>query len=390
MTLDFYLSEMSVSNAHGGGLTLQRVLGAELSDIKLFVHLTPFATDFPPVERVKHRALDLPMWLETSAGRRFLGCRPSSWLAQKPWVRQLHGKQVATEVARHFHSSGTPLRALICPQGVAALYATEALLQRRDVEYATWVMDDHLVRWQGGSWYYPPQIEALFARHLRQAKSIFVISPVMQEFFKHRFGVDSRVLFSPADPDPTPSWDVPHTKREIRLGYFGALGPWQLDALEFLALHLEGANASLDIFTAAETRPSCLNIEAVNFRGRLSPKAVPAAMRGYHALVLPASFKPDLRHLSEFNIPTKLSECIAGGTVTLVVAPPYAAVVRLLKGCGAAVMINEQKNSVVAEALGRLSAERNQVLQAARAYAQEHLSKAAMRRVWTEGLSSLN
>ncbi len=37
MKFDFYLSEMSVSDKHGGGLTLQRILGADLNDIDHFV-----------------------------------------------------------------------------------------------------------------------------------------------------------------------------------------------------------------------------------------------------------------------------------------------------------------------------------------------------------------
>jgi hypothetical protein len=47
MKFDFYLSEMSVSDKHGGGLTLQRILGADLEDIDSFIHVNRFATDLP-------------------------------------------------------------------------------------------------------------------------------------------------------------------------------------------------------------------------------------------------------------------------------------------------------------------------------------------------------
>jgi hypothetical protein len=43
MGIDFYLSEMSVSDRHGGGLTLQRVLGDDLDRIRLFAHISRFA-----------------------------------------------------------------------------------------------------------------------------------------------------------------------------------------------------------------------------------------------------------------------------------------------------------------------------------------------------------
>ena len=45
----YYLSEMSVSEMHGGGLTLHRVLQDDLDEFDRFVHLTNFATDTAPI-----------------------------------------------------------------------------------------------------------------------------------------------------------------------------------------------------------------------------------------------------------------------------------------------------------------------------------------------------
>ena len=80
MDLDFYLSEMAVSDATGGGLTLLRTLGADVESIPLFVHVHPYghlesaARLDSPAEALRTRCLDLPpMWMTTPPARRMLG-----------------------------------------------------------------------------------------------------------------------------------------------------------------------------------------------------------------------------------------------------------------------------------------------------------------------------
>ena len=392
LTLDFYLSEMSVSDQHGGGLTLQRVLGDDLDRIALFAHLSRFATDHPASKRFEPRCLDMPIWVETNAVRKIMSGRITAWLLGRPALVEMHARQAASSICAFFPPSERPLRGLVCPQAATSLYAVEGLTKSRPIEYITWMMDDHLVRWRDGNWEYPPHIEDLLARHLRRARCVFVISPAMAEFFQERFGVESTVLFSPADIGGDPQWEVSHDGESARLGYFGAIGQWQLDALRLVAESLKSANASLDIYSADRSVPEPLRHPAVTARGRLRPADVVSTMRRYDAVVLPASFDPAMRHMSGLNIATKMSECLASGTVTLLIAPRYAAMVRFLDSSGGAVIVRDNIINAVVDAIAQLrnGSNRKAVLQSARNLVQSHLSTAAMRQVWLKGAARLN
>jgi hypothetical protein len=98
-------------------------------------------------------------------------------------------------------------------------------------------------------------------------------------------------------------------------------------------------------------------------------------MRRYDAVVLPASFDPAMRHLSGLNIATKMSGCLASGTVTLLIGPRYAAMARFLEGSGAAVIVSDNMGSAVVDAVARLRnrGNRSAVLQSARNPVESHL-----------------
>ena len=384
MAVDFYLSEMSVSDLHGGGLTLQRVLGEDLDRIRVFVHVNRFASDFPPCERTKPRSLDLFTPLESDQARGAIGCRPAAWLARRPLFRAWHGRRAARAVSARFAGQKAPLRAVVCPQGADSLYTIEALSRLRHVEYISWVMDDHLVRWSGNEWHYPPGIERLLARHLQRAKRIFVISPAMGEFYRSRFGIESEVLFGPADVLRVPAATASPV-RGLRLGYFGAVDQWQLDALCVVADALPIAEASLDVYSGGGALPMELQRPQVSFKGRLAPAQVVRAMGTYHAVVLPVSFRSDLRHMSQFNIATKMGECLASGAVTLLVGPNYAAMVRFLAGSGAACIASSPLAEAVVEALRHLRNPewRQRTLTAARDFLVANASVEVMRQRWS-------
>jgi glycosyltransferase involved in cell wall biosynthesis len=389
--VDLYLSEMSVSDRHGGGITLQRVLGADLEQVRVFAHVSRFAADMPPSERFAARGLDMPLWTETDSVRRIIGCRAGHRLSNWRVVHRAHARWAAARIASRFTGSKQVVRGLVCPQAVASLYTTEALSQMCRFHYVTWVMDDHLVRWQGGSWHYPPHVEGLLARHLQRARAVFVISPTMGQYFRDRFGIVSKVLFSPADFREEPRWEIARGEGGLRLGYFGAVDRWQLDALLLLADCLEQANAQLDIYTASVSPSKALRSRGVRFRGRLQPGEIAAAMRDYDAVVLPASFDPAMRHITELSLATKMSECLASGTVSLLIAPPYAAMARYLAGTNAAVVVSERSVRSMSDALVRLRnpSERITVLRAARNLVEARLTTQVMRDTWVAGVACL-
>jgi hypothetical protein len=390
--LDFYLSEMAVSDQHGGGLTLQRVLGNDLDRIKHFVHVSPFAADCPAAERLLSRCMDWSSPFERGKMRRTIGCRPSHWISQRHFQHVWQARRVGRAIEGLFAREKRPLRALVCPQNVSSLFALRELIRRRPVEYITWMMDDHLVRWRNGAWEYPPYVEALLGRHLKEAKHVFVISPTMGEFYRQRFGVDSHVLFGPTEVRDWSTGATGEIQPEIRIAYFGSLDWWQLDALALLANGLCAAGAKLDIFSLRGSLPDELQRDTVSLKPPIQADKVLETMRAYDCVVLPISFRPELRHMSEFNIATKMSECLASGTITLVIGPAYAAMVRYLQPTGVACIMTDVRESILAEQLRKLKnvEYRNSILNQAQRLVKSELSTSVMRQRWRDGLVSLN
>jgi len=259
-----------------------------------------------------------------------------------------------------------------------------------DLNYVTWIMDDHLLRYKYGEWQYPPRIWKLMSDHLRAASQVLVISPSLGEFYRREFGVESRVLFGPADPIGEPVWQAV-SKSGARLGYFGSIGEWQLDGLVKLSRLLPSVNATLDVFSSISELPARLKLPRVVLRGNIPSETVIHKMRTYDAVVLPIGFSDSLRHLSEFNIATKMSECIASGTATLVIGPKHAAMVKFLEPYNAAWIESVlTPDSLVANISSLLGCEsRKERLTNARDLVKRVLSTTAMRQTWLSVLSSM-
>jgi hypothetical protein len=213
-------------------------------------------------------------------------------------------------------------------------------------------MDDHVLRHNGERFEYPRGFWPLMARHLRQAAHVVVISGAMRDFYRKEFGVDSTVIFGGATVSGEPDRAAPNATRDgpVRLAYFGAVDVWQKDALAALAAVLPKIGAILDIYSAFPPPPDIV-LPGVTHRGFLSPREVPATMRQYDAVVLPISFRADLRNMTDLNIATKMSELLASGTLTLVVGPRHAAMVQFLLPHDAALMANQTDIATLAAAV---------------------------------------
>lgn len=390
MALDFYLSEMAVSSLHGGGITLQRILGSDLGGISRFIYPSRFAKDLPPIASLQPRSEYTLHRLERNAARKWLGHRPCRWLIKKGVLRRAHIRQCSSNINAAFPNHGA-LKGLVCPQSETSVLVLEALKSRRKVRYITWMMDDHVVRLRNGDWTYPRGFKKIFEKHLCEAEKVFVISPRLGSFYKREFGVDSQVLFGPADIVDEPARLAPRAGGGCRLGYFGSLGSWQLDALLKLAKHLHLLDATLDIFTPASALPLELQIPRVNLRHSISSSMVIQEMRKYDAVVLPISFSESNRHLTDFNIATKMSECLASGTVTLVVAPEYAAMVDFLIPHHAACFSRADSVEELRVTFENLKDEsyRRTLLGSARGLVNSELSTSVMQGRWKEAVFKL-
>ena len=374
---------MCVSDLHGGGLTVQRVLDGDLDAIGHFIYLSRFASLYPASARFAARSLNILPWNETDIFRKMVGCTQAEWLSQKPTILRANARHMASIFDRQFPREKTPC-GLVCPQSLVSLYAVDAIVRKRPVEYLTWIMDDHKVHWKNGRWEYSKHAEKIMYRHLNAARAVIVGSPAMGEFYRERFGVDFTVLLSPADPTGEPHWEIEHREDEIRLAYFGAIAWWQIDALEALSESLDLANATLDLYTGDSTFLSRLRNPRVIYRGRVAPSDVIKIMRSYDAVVLPVSFTEKMRNMSQFNIATKTSECLASGTVTFLIGPSYSAMARYLENTGAALIATDPAPAACARVVSELRDRdrRRALLQSAANLVETELSSKAIRRIW--------
>nr|WP_294949412.1 glycosyltransferase [uncultured Mucilaginibacter sp.] len=382
MKFDFYLSEMSVSDKHGGGLTLQRILGDDLNDIAHFIHVNRFAADLPAKGEFLKRSTDILSVWESDLARKLIGRSRASKISKKLWITKMRANVAAKKMAAMFKTR-QQITGLICPQGANAIFTLEALKKHKQVKYITWVMDDHLVKYESNGWQYPQGMEAVFAKHLHEAERVLVISPAMQQFYKERFGVESTVLFGSSGVAGSATQFEVKTNA-LKIGYFGAVAAWQRDALATVAGALKGTDVQLDIYSGIDKLPAELNTEGVYFKGSVAPAMVLKAMQNYDAVLLPISFRQKIRNMSEFNIATKMSEYLACGVPVLAVGPQYAAMVNYLDKHNAAITVASGDESAIRDGFKRL---RNPqivaaILKNAQKLVVDEVGTEPMRRVW--------
>lgn len=379
-----YLSEMSAAPIHGGGITLHRVLGMGLQRFQHYVQLFRSINDDGPEWPDKSRYLAFRFWPQATSVKRTIGCTLAYRFFSSNAVRRLHAYSLAkTLVKRGIITGGT--RLLVCPQGVFTLYVMHKLQRLAEISYVTWFMDDHLVRCKEGEWKYGYDHERLMKEHLERAKQIFVISPQLAEFYRQRFGIKSKVLFGPCEQVQAPLYERMQTDGSCRLAYFGAFGPWQLDVLEALLPLIKNGTARLDLFTHGPAPiPNSFKDAGVIQRGHVNVEDVLKTMQRFDGVVLPISFRPEFRHMSYFNIATKMSECLGSGTPTLVIGPADSAMVRFLAPHAAAVIADDLREVPLKKAIEELCLPtvRRHVLSNAKKLVREQLNQDEMRRRW--------
>lgn len=347
------MSEMIALPIHGGGVTLERILGADLKRFDWFAETIRYdhesAATYPGA-----RSHSFGFWPLERKLRPALGCSLSHALASHPFTRKCFARRAAHRLSKEEPALGTS-RLLVCPQADVTLLMLQALRKRFEIEYVTWIMDDHLVTWRDGGWHYPPGFESLMREHLLHARQIFVISPAMRDFYRERFGVDSTVLCGPAAPlasevpVPLPQGAVP------RLVYFGSLGRWQNDAISLLAPVLAAGGATLDVYShSPDSLPADLTKEGASVRGSIPASEVLARSAGYDAVVLPVSFREELRNMSYFNVATKFAECLASPVPTLLIGPADSAMVRIARSASACAIVDHPSPTLVHETITSL------------------------------------
>ncbi len=369
---------------------MHRVLGEDLERFDWFAMTLHYPAQKRPEYKARQRNHCYPWWDIQSFLRPITGSSLANRVSFHPLMRAAFARIVARRLLRA-QPGILGSRMLVCPQADITIPVLEELRRLARISYVTWVMDDHLLKWKGGEWVYPNGFEGKMGRHLREAEKVYVISPAMREFYKTRFGVDSTVLCGPASPGIPPQPPI-QSGGILRLAYFGSLGPWQNDAMELLAPALNRREIALDVFCHnPEAMPPAIKTAGAQLRSGVAAKDVLALCGSYDGVVLPISFKDELRNMSYFNIATKFSECLASGVPTVIIGPSDAVMVKIAAAGQAAVIVDTYSPDAVTHALGVLRdpSKRKNILHAARELLDSEFSTEVMQSRWESSAAFL-
>lgn len=383
----YYLSEISVSGQHGGGLTLQRILQDDLHLFRQYFVISAFGTQFTPVPAVAEHTVGVCGIEDTYLNKGRVRRRLRRFLQDRGWLMGWNARSIVRRLQRKATMEESYW--LVVPQSELSVRVTNLLYEKYKIKYAIWQMDDHLVRHTNGQLRYEEPIQKQMAAFMRHAAFRWVISPAMQEWYHQKWGVRSQVLFGPGAATGLPLRVQATQQQPLRLVYFGAVTAWQLDALVFLADQLKVINAELHIYSAKDNLPEAIKKSGVEYKGSVPGSEVAALANSYDGIILPISFAPALYNLSALNIATKMSECLASGTVTVVIGPDYAAMVQYLQPHDCALLITDQDKA--AEQLQQLrdEAKRETWLNNAATLVSRQLTPAAMHSNWRKGYEVL-
>jgi len=196
------------------------------------------------------------------------------------------------------------------------------------------VADDGLETQKGG-------VSATIGQLLGGAAARISISEEMRQEYARRYGVDSHVLHNGAADDlfAEPGLAERHDE-EFVVRYLGSIVPGQhFSAIEDIAaavirLANDGVPVRFEIWGGSWTRHHAEKLadgHAVVYCGPAGKAAGFALLKSADLLVIPVSFEEAAFPKNRLSLPTKLAECLASGTPTLVYGPAGAAPVEFCR-----------------------------------------------------------
>ena len=90
-------------------------------------------------------------------------------------------------------------------------------------------------------------------------------------------------------------------------------------------------------------------------RDEVRPEDVARVIAEADVAFLPLSFYPDMRHVVETSLPSKIAEYLAAGLPVLAHAPSYSTVARYCSEHGCGLVVDEPNEAALRDALLRLS-----------------------------------
>jgi len=247
------------------------------------------------------------------------------------------------------------------------------------------VADDGLEHQRGG-------VSASTKELLAGAAARISISEEMRQEYSDRYGVDSHVLHNGAaddlfaDPAPAVRRDDHFVVR-----YLGSIVPGQhFSAIEdiaaaVIALADAGVPVRFEIWGGSWTREHAETLtdgRAVVYRGAVGKADGFALLQSADLLVIPVSFDEAAFSKNRLSLPTKLAECLASGTPTLVYGPAGAAPVEFCRRHHVGAFIDERSTDKVGAYIRDLAANRAVARAAAmpaREFIRQHYTAARAR-----------
>ena len=218
------------------------------------------------------------------------------------------------------------------------------------------------------------------------------ISEEMRQEYARRYGVDSHVLHNGASEELFAPAAVAETRNdEFVIRYLGSIVPGQhFGAIEDIAAAVRslagaGVKVRFEMWGGSWTKQHAETLvdgRAVVYCGGIGQAEGFALLKTADLLVIPVSFDAASFAKNRLSLPTKLAECLASGTPTLVYGPAGAAPVEFCRRHRVGSFIDERSVDSLAAFIRRMAENRADVRAAAtpgREFVRQHYTAARAR-----------
>jgi glycosyltransferase involved in cell wall biosynthesis len=218
------------------------------------------------------------------------------------------------------------------------------------------------------------------------------ISEEMRQEYAARYGVDSHVLHNGASEELFAPAAVADTRNgEFVIRYLGSIVPGQhFGAIEDIAAAVRslagaGLKVRFEMWGGSWTRQHAESLadgRAVVYCGGIGQAEGFALLKTADLLVIPVSFDAASFAKNRLSLPTKLAECLASGTPTLVYGPAGAAPVEFCRRHRVGSFIDERSVDRLAAFIRRMVENRADLRAAAtpgREFVRQHYTAARAR-----------
>ena len=367
------VSEAPFGLNNGFGVTLNTFFNGWAAD-RLFMLYTRGETATPGDPLDRSAFADVPgHWGRRYAAAFLLGRRPT-------W----RGRYSARWLRRTLRGWRPDVVYTMVFSGETLAFATWAARQL-GVPLIAHVADDGLETQKGG-------VSASIGQLLAGAAARISISEEMRQEYALRYGIDSHVLHNGAaddlfaEPGPANNRDECFVVR-----YLGSIVPGQhFSAIEDIAAAVirladAGVPVRFEIWGGCWTRQHAETLtdnRAVVYCGAIGKSDGFALLKSADLLVVPVSFDAASFPKNRLSLPTKLAECLASGTPTLVYGPAGAAPVEFCRRHRVGSFIDERSPDRVAASIRHMVEDRASARAAARPgreFVRQHYTAARAR-----------